>query len=550
MPYLDEYGNHIVPNQQQQNPYSGFATNSYKPTASPYANVANPPTASTSPYGSIVNYLRKPKALDNPYEAPTPEPSFPGAPSVPTPPTNPTNPVTVPKNPNPPPMSADNPPQGPPRGSGPRPTTPINPLPDPYGTGGNKPAGTEDPAIAARWYATQPGYGAVTTADVVAYRSSNNSNGMTFQQWWDSGNRAENQNWNARFGPNGSEVMGSPQSGLGQPVDDAAARYWRRQWYLENIQGTNLDPNDPKNFVGGQVFDQYGQLVQPKTGSAVPEEPPYVPPGAGSGGSGAAPAPTGGAGVPGANGGSGNGSGAQAQGQSIADQLRSLLQPEFSYEQEQLNRGLNANAAVTGDINSGGFGETVGRAQAQLAGNQGQRMSDYLATASENEKNRGVQREQIDAQKFIASMQDETQRLGIKTNDQLQRWLNDPNNNTLNKYQIDKNDFLQRYQADLQLRGQEYSANAQVSAASMQAAATSSAAARNQQTQLQIARINAGLEQQQIENSYNLNLGGQAWDQYKYTHPSFTDILNAYLKFTPEQIAAMGLPPLTTIYGP
>lgn len=184
---------------------------------------------------------------------------------------------------------------------------------------------------------------------------------------------------------------------------------------------------------------------------------------------------------------------------SIADYLRELLGPSFEWEQQQLAKYARAEAALTGQIDSGGFGANLGSAQAQLAGEQGSRMSDYLVMASEAEKAR--------TQEWaIAKLQDDFNRQALKTNSDLERAAQE-----LQKYGIDKNDLLERYKADLALRGIQYSADAQIQAASLQAAAQGALAG----AQLALGREKLGFEDKWQDQQYGLGILGINRDIYQ-----------------------------------
>jgi hypothetical protein len=80
----------------------------------------------------------------------------------------------------------------------------------------------------------------------------------------------------------------------------------------------------------------------------------------------------------------------------ILSQLQQLMNPQFNFESDQLNRHMNAQAALTGDFASGGYGEVNGRANAQLAADQGNRVSGMLNTDWQNELDRILKQYGID----------------------------------------------------------------------------------------------------------------------------------------------------------
>lgn len=206
----------------------------------------------------------------------------------------------------------------------------------------------------------------------------------------------------------------------------------------------------------------------------------------------------------------------------LATQLRQLLNPEFQQEQSDLNRQLLATGAATGDINSGGFTATAGKQQARLAADQGQRLSDYLTQASEAQKNRQLQTYQIDSNTAIAQMNNETAVYGIRTNDDLQRYLNSQNN-ALAKYGIDKNDVLQRYIAIQNAHGQAASAQSAFNAAALQAATQQAIAAMNNQT-----------AQQNSQNQYNLGVLGINAENYRNDSNNLLGYLNLLNNSAPQ----------------
>lgn len=178
------------------------------------------------------------------------------------------------------------------------------------------------------------------------------------------------------------------------------------------------------------------------------------------------------------------------------------FQPQFQNERDALTRQLEASAAADGRINSGGFGESLGRNQAQLIGEQGAKVADLqfkgdqaaqdrILAASSAALQSATALHGIDTaantQLQVAYLDDATKRYGIKTNDDLQKWLNSADSNTLAKYGIDKGDLLDRYKAELSLKGSMYSADRGLDAAAMSAAASQAGAS----AALEAARIGA-----------------------------------------------------------
>jgi hypothetical protein len=60
--------------------------------------------------------------------------------------------------------------------------------------------------------------------------------------------------------------------------EDEVQRQQRIQWYRTNVLAAGLNPNDPNNFPGGVIFDQYGNYITPATTAPTP-----VPPAGGGG---------------------------------------------------------------------------------------------------------------------------------------------------------------------------------------------------------------------------------------------------------------------------
>lgn len=146
-----------------------------------------------------------------------------------------------------------------------------------------------------------------------------------------------------------------------------------------------------------------------------------------------------------------------------------LLAPSQQQAQSDLGRQLNAQGALTGDINSGGYGATFGREMGNLIGQQQAQEGQFANAANENQLNRSVDIYNTQAKMFSDGMQQQMQKYGVDTNAKLQQWL-DSQDNMLKYYNIDKNDLLARYQANLGLQGQMYSADQGFNAAAFRAA--------------------------------------------------------------------------------
>ncbi len=150
----------------------------------------------------------------------------------------------------------------------------------------------------------------------------------------------------------------------------------------------------------------------------------------------------------------------------LATILGGYLNPAYQQGQNDLGAQLRGQAALTGDSNSGGFGEVFGRSEGRLIADQNKDFADKLMAARTQEKDLAQQRYntdvgaqtahyQIDSNKFTQQLQDDTARYGIKTNSDMERYLADQKT-SLAKYGIDVDAIMKQYQADLQLKGQQY----------------------------------------------------------------------------------------------
>lgn len=319
-------------------------------------------------------------------------------------------------------------------------------------------------------------------------------------------------------------------------------------WMRENgqfIPNTTAPSGQPGTQPQPPDQGQQGQQQPPGNQANVP--PPGIP--------GGTPGPQGEGGSGGSGGSSGGDSATppewniiggnenQLDVGSLINTVTGMYNPQFAQQRDDFRRAMNANAALTGDINSGGYQSTYGRELSRLMAGQG----EQLAGATENALNRASdiykanlaatgQKYSIDAQMFATQLQDATQRFQITTNDQLQRFL-DSQDNELKKYGIDKNDLLERYKQELQLQGIQYSADAQVRAASLQAAAQKAAAS----AQANASKYNADIQRQIAGDNYNLNLADLSWQQYVHDNPSVLDMLKLYAGMSPEQMALLGI---------
>jgi len=208
-------------------------------------------------------------------------------------------------------------------------------------------------------------------------------------------------------------------------------------------------------------------------------------------------------------------------------QYEKLFAPLFANQTAETERQLRAQAALSGNINSGGFGDTMGKALTNLQAEQGGKLADYEFQGTQADKQLAMQKyiadqaaqtelaktnTEVGMQKYIADLNDATQRAQIKTNDDLQRWLNDPKNETIQKYGIDKNVFIEQYKAQMQEQGLAASGNAAYSAAVLNSTAQKYAIDQNmkndeanRQLQLQLGLGSEDVTREQ--NYYNLLLG-------------------------------------------
>lgn len=350
------------------------------------------------------------------------------------------------------------------------------------------PGGTEDPAAAAHWYMQfnflDPSLINVTPADVVAFRTSgfnpteemlSSQPGMlrsAFLAWWQHGKPTPAQTPPAAA-PQQPANTWTPDQAVGGvvpqgPIDPSDPNYAR----IMGARGNNTDPgNAPATPPPG--------APPPPAAPPPPGGPPAQPPPGGPPAAPPAPPPDAPPAAPPIN---------------IADTMRGLYGGLFGQEQSDLARTLRAQAAYS-DPNlpsTGGFQESLARGESNLINQEGARLADYT--------NKALDRAQ---QLVIAQMDDATTRFGIKTQDDLQRWLNSADSNTLQKYGIDKNDLLQRYLAKVGLQGHEIDANATINAAALHAAAAEAAA--NAQTEL--GKMNNNLGWAQLQAS--LYMSGQ-----------------------------------------
>lgn len=388
------------------------------------------------------------------------------------------------------------------------------------------PGGDADPEIAAKWYAQFNGYSNVTADDVKAYRdwaANHDPNDpdakvygqvMDFGLWYDWNRRGGGQNLYPWMRPDTNAGMTwgttppedpnakalretlaksdqqlraegwaqaaidqlraanpAPTAGAPPPQEDASAKALREALAKTDAQLLSEGWSQAAiDQLRGKAPQQPGTTPPPVTTPPPPPPPPATgpppPPTTAPPGTTPPPPPT----INPSN----------VQPLDIAAITKSLYSPLFSQQQQDLARTLRAQAALTGEINSGGFNESLARGASNLSAQQGAQLVQSVESA--------LNRQQ---QLALAEIDDATKRFGIKSNDDLQRWLNSSASDTLQKYGIDKNDLLQRYIEEERLKGAQYSANAQVNAASLQAAASkaaseAAAAASRENTRAQI----------------------------------------------------------------
>lgn len=239
------------------------------------------------------------------------------------------------------------------------------------------------------------------------------------------------------------------------------------------------------------------------------------------------------------------------QGKDLFDRYGELLDPMYQREQDKFARKLRAQGALTGQIDSGGFGTQMAEGLGGLAAAQSADKAGKITAAHESALDRALQKYgidtgantqmyQIDSQKFIAQLQDDTARLGIKTNADLERYLGD-RKLELEKYGIDTNDMLERYKAEVAKQVGMYSADRGVDAAALQASAAGAAASASAAAAQYDAQVRLQLGQQNLQWDRERYGRDREWDQYQFNNPDFNTIMNWYLRMSPEQLAINGL---------
>lgn len=254
-------------------------------------------------------------------------------------------------------------------------------------------------------------------------------------------------------------------SGPTQPVDPTAP--------------TPAAPTPPVNpsFVTPELADGDGSytnlfanpggppVTQLPASPSAPQQPPaYTPP---------YDLPTSGTGTSGTNSGGPTGLGANGSApssQSMQDfmaKLHGMLSPQFQQEQNDLTRALRAQGALDGNINSGGFGDTMGRGLSRLIADQGQREQQFLTSDYEQQQGRDLSRYNADQNNATSrygtdvgertnALNQETQRFGIRTNNEASHYnadtsrYNNNANNAVSRYGINTGADTARYAQDTQ----------------------------------------------------------------------------------------------------
>lgn len=184
--------------------------------------------------------------------------------------------------------------------------------------------------------------------------------------------------------------------------------------------------------------------------------------------------------------------------QAILAYLNRAFGPQNKMAQQDLANILRGQAALTGDLNSGGFSEVLGRREGALIAGQQADIADKAISVTEAAKDRALEqyktesetnlgRYRIDADKFAALMDDDTKRYGIKTNADLERYVADRRAD-LEKYGIDVNAAMDKYKTDSQLAGTVYSSDQAFNAARFDAIIRDQISRRNEN--IEWGRIN------------------------------------------------------------
>lgn len=397
-----------------------------------------------------------------------------------------------------------------------------------------KPANSEDPKVAAAWYAQHsfldPSLVNITEADVNAYRTSGYSAppdilaktpmNNNFIAWWQNGKPLP-----AQTAPPPGTAPPPPGGGSGIPgglfnsaPDPALAA--RQAAMNANPNGTFVDPAStisqaPPPLSREQLGQQSAATTPPAATDSTATQAP-IPSGAGtptqpppSNTQTQTPLPPVSTSTP------------SEEVQRMMDLYNSqkssnpkepgieqLLNPMFARQRQKLADEIRARGAATGATHAGRFeSNVVGDQVSNLAGQQsaalaGQLGEEYIARLNQSTKltelatNAGMQT-------FLANMNNDLERYKVNTGADLQKYLAGEDN-ILKRYGIDQNVFVEKLKAELGLKGQEIGANATITAAQFHAAAAQAAAAAS-----------AGASMYASDKNYSLGLAGLGVDREK-----------------------------------
>lgn len=153
----------------------------------------------------------------------------------------------------------------------------------------------------------------------------------------------------------------------------------------------------------------------------------------------------------------------------ITDLIQQMTQPANQQAQDDLARVLRGQAALTGDLNSGGFGNVLGREVGTLANQQQKENADRVFQFDQAARDRALEQYntdtqrstdvyRIDSDKFLQQLNNDTERYNIQTNADLERYLGDQSA-ALGNRQIDADQLLGYYREEMGLRGIQYTAD-------------------------------------------------------------------------------------------
>jgi hypothetical protein len=228
-------------------------------------------------------------------------------------------------------------------------------------------------------------------------------------------------------GGDGTDGLGSAQpGGAGQTLEDRYAQDRASRTGATSPLGS-LQPSQGAPWErGGSVGSMIG--VAPRDLGPNPTSPtrPGVNTGSVSTGSSSTSASSGPQG-PGPNLQPWNPNGAEIP--DIASQLQKFFDPSHKAAQEQLSRSMLQNAAVTGQVNSGGFGVTQAQGMGDLIGQQQAQIGQMAFQGREAQLDRILKDNQF-ANQF-----------------ELEKWVNS-NKFALEQAGINSNELMARYAAD------------------------------------------------------------------------------------------------------